>query len=325
MEEIPPKNNIFEEEVCFEDINQAIDNWEIPKIPQDELYIPDEKHVRSSDYIIKTAENNIPLDPQAGEEFHLLTKQSITEHSRKYKYLHIGCVQVAVKPLIREGLNASILMCLRDTRHNDFHDSLIGTVETSLGHGPVYFNCFPNKTVSLLDRNVLDSLFLNIRLHGLNMKEGSIPAALLYRIQYKVMNTCNSRVLLKTNDRETTLFVTDMTKANVVVPKLIKWDEVELPTAWQLERATPTLPRQALEFQEIRQSDAGKVEIIFDRRNSFSSRTEATRSEYTSARRSFSVASQSSTNTIPRIIIPNTNLRGIETNSTIPKIFININ
>nr|KYP59361.1 polyprotein [Cajanus cajan] len=134
-------------------------------------------------------------------------------------------------------------MCLRDIRHNDFQDSLIGTVKTSLGHGPVYFNCFLNKTVSLLDRNVLDSLFLNIRLHGLNMKEGSIPAALLYRIQYKVMNTCNSRVLLKTNDRETILFVTDMTKANVAVPKLIKWDEVELPISWQLERATPTLPR----------------------------------------------------------------------------------
>jgi len=26
QEEIPPRNNIFEEEVCFEDINQAIDN-----------------------------------------------------------------------------------------------------------------------------------------------------------------------------------------------------------------------------------------------------------------------------------------------------------
>nr|KYP31572.1 hypothetical protein KK1_048028 [Cajanus cajan] len=116
-----------------------------------------------------------------------------------------------------------------------------------------------------------------------------------------------------------------MTKANVVVPKLIKWDEVELPTAWQLERATPTLPRRAPEFQEIRQSDAGKVEIIFYKRNSFSSRIEATRSEYTSARRSFSVASQSTTNTIPRIIIPNTNLRGIETNSTIPRVVYQTN
>jgi len=42
QEEIPPRNNIFKEEVCFEDINQAIDNWEIPKIPREELYIPEE-------------------------------------------------------------------------------------------------------------------------------------------------------------------------------------------------------------------------------------------------------------------------------------------
>ncbi|QHN85911.1 polyprotein [Arachis hypogaea] len=154
-------------------------------------------------------------------------------------------------------------------RHNNFHDSLIGTVEASLGHGPLYFNCFPNKTVSLLDRNILDSLFLNIRLHGLDMKEGSIPAALIYRIQYKVMNTCNSRVLLKTTDRETTLFVTDMTKANVTIPRLIKWDEIDLSESWAIERAIPTIPRQAPQLQEIKQDENGKVESFFDRRNSF--------------------------------------------------------
>ncbi|QHO46450.1 polyprotein [Arachis hypogaea] len=263
-EELSPKHNIFEEEVCFEDINQAIDNWEIPKIPQDELYVPDDNK-RKSDYIIKTAENNIPLGPDSGEEFHLLTKQSVREHARHYRYLHIGCVQVAVKPLIREGLNASILMCLRDIRHNDFQDSLIGTVKTSLGHGPVYFNCFPNKTVSLLDLNILDSLFLNIRIHGLNMKEGSIPATLIYRIQYKVMNTCNSRVLLKSQDRETTLFVTDMTKANVMIPRLIKWDEIDLPQSWSIDRAIPTQPRQAPLLREVKQDESGKVEIFFDR------------------------------------------------------------
>jgi len=69
----------------------------------------------------------------------------VAEHARKYKYLHIGCVQVAVKPLVREGLNASILMCLRDTRHNNFHDSLIGIVETSLGHGLCISIVFPTK------------------------------------------------------------------------------------------------------------------------------------------------------------------------------------
>ncbi|MED6191089.1 hypothetical protein PIB30_112776, partial [Stylosanthes scabra] len=88
-EELCPKHNIFEEEVCFEDINQAIDNWEIPKIPQDQLYVLDDNK-RKSDYIIKTAENNIPLGPESSEEFHLLTKQSVGEHTRLYKYLHIG-------------------------------------------------------------------------------------------------------------------------------------------------------------------------------------------------------------------------------------------
>ncbi|QHN78307.1 Movement protein [Arachis hypogaea] len=70
IEELSPKHNIFEEEVCFEDINQAIDNWEIPNIPQDELYVP-EDNKRKFDYIIKTAENNIPLGPDSGEKFYL--------------------------------------------------------------------------------------------------------------------------------------------------------------------------------------------------------------------------------------------------------------
>ncbi|MED6223525.1 hypothetical protein PIB30_074711 [Stylosanthes scabra] len=102
-EELYPKHKIFEEEVCFEDINQAIDNWEIPKIPQDQLYVPDDNK-RKSDYIIKTAENNIPLGPESGEEFHLLTKQSVREHTRHYKYLHIGCVQQKTTTKIREVL-----------------------------------------------------------------------------------------------------------------------------------------------------------------------------------------------------------------------------
>ncbi|QHN77401.1 polyprotein [Arachis hypogaea] len=209
-------------------------------------------------------------------------------------------------------------MCLRDIRHNDFQDSLIGTVETSLGHGPVYFNCFPNKTVSLLDTNILDSLFLNIRIHGLNMKEGSIPAALIYRIQYKVMNTCNSRVLLKSQDRETTLFVTDMTKANVMIPRLIRWDEIDLPQSWSIDRAIPTQPRQAPLLREIKQDESGKVEIFFDRRNSFSSRSEAgTSNDFASARRSFSVTSQSQFPKFSKPVHSEINISGLQNNSNI--------
>uniref|UniRef100_A0A0R0GIC0 Polyprotein n=1 Tax=Glycine max TaxID=3847 RepID=A0A0R0GIC0_SOYBN len=301
-----------------------MDDWNIPEIPQDQLYVPETiKDKHNFDYIIKTVENNIPLGQEVGEEFHLLSKNSIYEHSRKYKYLHIGCVQVAIKPLIDMGIDAAVLMCLRDIRHNQFEDSLIGTVETSLGQGPIYFNCYPNKTVSLMDRNILDSLFLNIHFHGLDMKEGSIPTALIYRIQYKVMNTCASRVLLKPQRGETTLFITDMTKANVSLPRKIKWDEVTLPKRWVMDKATPSIPRPAPTIEHIKQDNSRKVEITFNRRNSFSSRIEASRSEYESARRSFSVRTRSIpvglTRSESHNQFPTVNLQGLDTTSSIPR------
>ena len=46
----------------------------------------------------------------------LFTKKNIGKFlaSKKFSYLHTGIVQVAIKPLTRKGINASILMCLRD-------------------------------------------------------------------------------------------------------------------------------------------------------------------------------------------------------------------
>ena len=64
--EVTLKHNLFDEEVRFEEINQNMDDWSIPEIPQDTLYVPKTiKNKHSFDYVIKTVENNIPL----GEEF----------------------------------------------------------------------------------------------------------------------------------------------------------------------------------------------------------------------------------------------------------------
>ncbi|KAL5127898.1 polyprotein [Glycine soja] len=307
-QEVAPKHNLFDEEVRFKDINQNMDDWNIPEIPQDQLYVLETiKDKHNFDYIIKTVEYNIPL----GEEFHLLSKTQFMN------------IVETIKPLIDMGIDAAVLMCLRDIRHNKFEDSLIGTVETSLGQGPVYFNCYLNKTVSLMDRNILDSLFLNIHFHGLDMKEGSIPAALIYRIQYKVMNTCASRVLLQPQKGETTLFITDMTKANISLKRIIKWDEVTLPKKWVMEKATPSDPRPTPIIKDIKQDNSGKVEITFNRRNSFSSRIEASRSEYESARRSFSVRTRSIPVGLTRSELhnqfPTVNLQGLDTTSSIPR------
>ena len=311
-------SNIFKEEIHFENINQEIDNWEIPKIPEKELYKPEGKWYHSSDYIIRTVEKNIPIDPDVGEEFHLLSETSLIEHqTKKYNFLHIGCVQIAIKPLIREGLNTSILLCLRDIRHNKFQDSLLGTVETSLSHGPIYFNCYPNRTISLADKNIRDALFLNLKIDGLDMKPGSIPATLMYRIQYKVMNSSNSHVLKTKTSGETTLFLTDITKANVSVPKTILWKDVVLPEKWTLDKATPAIPRITPNFREIRQFSTGSVELVFDRRNSFSSASSSKSEDFKTEdfRSALSRRSMSSLRTPPS----NINLQGLDTSSSIPR------
>lgn len=51
---------------------------------------------------------------------HLLTRQSILHHRKKYRFMHIGLVQIAVIPLFRLGLDVPILIMLQDARHTIF-------------------------------------------------------------------------------------------------------------------------------------------------------------------------------------------------------------
>ena len=51
-------------------------------------------------------------------------------------------VQVAIKPLTRKGINASVLICLRDTRSKNFKDNIFGIVNVSLNDDPIYFNYY---------------------------------------------------------------------------------------------------------------------------------------------------------------------------------------
>jgi len=188
------------------------------------------------------------------EEIHLLSEKSINEHiNKKYNYLHIGTVLVGLKPLTRGSLDVAVLLCLRDKRHNRFHDSLLGTIESSLSHGLIFFNCFSDLTINMDDKNILDVLFLNVKLYGYDMKEGSVPITLVYRVQYNVMHSITFNFLKTKCDKsgETTLFLTDETKANVIVSKTIQWSDINLPEKWALEKATPALPRVTPDFHDI--------------------------------------------------------------------------
>ncbi|XLU61277.1 hypothetical protein S245_020486, partial [Arachis hypogaea] len=66
-----------------------------------------------------------------------------------------------------------------------------------------------------------------------------------------------------------------------------------------------------------KQDESGKVEIFFDRRNSFSSRSEAgTSNDFALARRSFSVTSQSQFSKMSRPANSEIHISGLQNNSS---------
>ena len=56
--------SIFNEEINFEGINQLVNDWEIPKIPNNKLYENNFQWFNKTTYAIKTKENFINIDPK---------------------------------------------------------------------------------------------------------------------------------------------------------------------------------------------------------------------------------------------------------------------
>ncbi|RAZ93366.1 hypothetical protein DK853_40645, partial [Klebsiella oxytoca] len=53
-----------------------------------------------------------------------------------YKYIHIGLVKFGINPIVGPGLNTSFLICVLDSRANEFSDALIGGFQSPLNNGP---------------------------------------------------------------------------------------------------------------------------------------------------------------------------------------------
>jgi hypothetical protein len=142
----------------------------------------------------------------------LFNKKFIENSKAKdYKFLHVGSVQVAVKPLTRLGINAYVLLCLHDARFINFRISIIGMIQSSLFNGPIYFDVFPNLTISLDDINIFKALTLNVLIYGYDMEEGSRPLTIIYRIYYRLMKTNLDPQAIIKNTGQSTLLIQSST------------------------------------------------------------------------------------------------------------------
>ena len=155
----------------------------------------------------------------------MFSKKNIGEFiAKKFSYLHIGLVQVAIKLLTRKCINSSV-MCLRDARFKNFKDSILGMITASLYDGPVYFNCYPDLTLALDDSNIVKALTLNIASSSYHMEEGSKPFALIYCIYYRSFGTqLNPSARINGEPASKTKLIQCSTPdTKVQVPKMIQW------------------------------------------------------------------------------------------------------
>ncbi|KAH9687836.1 hypothetical protein KPL70_014917 [Citrus sinensis] len=264
------KHVVSSEEFFIENFDKAIDCWELPKISKEKIYKTKKLDFLKNDYIIKTEERDITLS-NPFETIHLFSEHSLKKLKEKnFNYVHIGLIQVGIKPLTKEGLDTSILDVLRDGRFISFDDSLLSSIESSLCKGPISFDCYPNITISLKDKNILKSMILQIKTHNYNMIEGSIPVALIFKISYKAMITAfSTQHKFQSKRDETLLLQTDLSRANTVIPKPIQWKDVHLLEEWILEGAAPpAIPKQLepnTELQNVTQYSDGKVKLSFRR------------------------------------------------------------
>ncbi|CAK9154834.1 unnamed protein product [Ilex paraguariensis] len=225
-------NNNEEQE---EQVREKLQNWNPPKVKANDVYHKSGIFESKSHYEIKKVQKTLPIRNEY-EDFLLIDRNTIQEHEQQYNYLHIGLIQVAVKPLTTKGLNSSVLVCLRDGRCLDFNASQIAMVESSLSNGPIYFNCYPNFPVSLTDRWILDVFSLNIKTHGFERDGSSEDIVIVYKVCYKLVTTVmiDMKAKFSHSNGKTPFIQTNLLRNNVAVSNTTEWASVEIPERWRV-------------------------------------------------------------------------------------------
>ena len=252
-------------EINIAQVENQLQNWSIPKQEIKTIYKIG-TFEKIHDYAIKQTENTISLNNEH-KSIHLLSEKAIHQHkNQNYKFIHIGLVQVAIKPLFRLGIDTPVCMILRDARHQDFNNSLLALAQSNLANGPIFFNCYPNFSLSLNDANVLDSLVLTIKTQNMNFIENTKSVAVIYRVYYKVMaTTLNPKAKIVSKRDETMVFEANNLHATTFTPKRLKWNELTQNSIWNFEDISQPKPIEAEDTSTsiIEQTD-GSVQIVFN-------------------------------------------------------------
>ena len=232
------------------------------------------------DYRIKISENTHSIGSET-ETIELLDPKDLEQIQReKFKILHIGAIQVAAKPLTRLGLDKPICICLRDARHNQFQDSLLGLMQANTSYGPVYFTCYPNLELDCMnDKSIHKALTLNIQTQNYDMDPRSRNILIVYKIYYKVMTSVvNPNCLLSSPKDQTLIWQANEKNSTVIIPKPIPWECLTQSSEWNFKQLLAPKPIEHPKLLSITEDGQGNVQINFEHRKENLTRTYSARS-----------------------------------------------
>ena len=115
-------------------------------------------------------ERSITISKTKGNiKLNLLTKETINETlskiknekvREKIKYVYLAGVQIIIKSLFPENLNAPIVLSLHDKILVQTHESHLRSIQGNLAYTKLMFTCYPKYNINLGDKDFDNSLSL---------------------------------------------------------------------------------------------------------------------------------------------------------------------
>ncbi|KAK2641936.1 hypothetical protein Ddye_023699 [Dipteronia dyeriana] len=242
-------------------------NWQLPNIQQNSIY---KKKLLDFRTLLgqKTKEINVKFQNNTFLT-NLLNKNSLTHYNKiGFNDLHIGSVQVGVKPLSKIGLNNSLLIVLRDKRITDYKESILGMAKTSLTYGPIYFQVYLNFTIALnTDEHKEKCLLIDIHTHNYKFLEKSSPYKLVYRVHYRVLTSgLIPSYIPPSVPAGQTIYFNASPSVNVLVPVPVKWENIKFPDDWVEEKVNqPSYKPPMRNLHDCATEQDGTLKISFRR------------------------------------------------------------
>ncbi|KAL2894788.1 ORF I: Movement protein [Bienertia sinuspersici] len=163
-------------------------NQELPLISKNDIYAKSKwdfvygRGIQIEEFTTSVSESQMSIQ--------LLDKDLNQKYiSEGFRYVHFGCVQIAIKPLVRLVIDVPVMLALRDKSLISFKDSLLALANSHICQGAIYFNCFPNLCNDLEDPYILQSLTLYINLSKEIQFVGARNFSVIYRVYYQLLNT----------------------------------------------------------------------------------------------------------------------------------------